>query len=233
MKEKLPFHALRGGTNFLGGPLAMGIAAWLIPVMLSGISVIIFCWELNTGQRLDSVFITNRVTLEQQITIAILCIGAVLSIGGVSYYCCLRMKNSDRWSARNRSLLRSLLWFMSSLWLLPLLTNHAVWEESPILCFILLGVFAWVAHRFIVNICADLSNKASPSTVNHTLRLTCHVLIAAAAVSYFLYFSYWSVIRHYKLQTMVFDLGILQNAILNTSLGNFMGSSFIESGSFP
>jgi uncharacterized membrane protein len=117
---------------------------------------------------------------------------------------------------------------------LPMLLSATLWSARPLpfLCCLLAVVLG--AERLLVR---ALSPDQSPRVAENDLRWQSHLLplalVIAASTAYALWASHYSIMRHHRLASSGFDLGIFDNLMVNALEGRpFYSSVAVPTGSY-
>jgi len=133
---------------------------------------------------------------------------------------------------RRPSWLERAAWFLSPLTLLgvvPMVLRHDAWLGRALdllLTTALIAIVAeWTTRRALQAAPSALVQRASelrrklPSFARTHLA---PIAVCLAALAYSVFMTKWTIIRHHRLQSAVFDLGISDNLMYNALAGNFM-----------
>ncbi|HET6332196.1 MAG TPA: DUF2079 domain-containing protein [Polyangiales bacterium] len=117
---------------------------------------------------------------------------------------------------------------------LPMLLSATLWATRPLPFLVcLLGVVLG-AERLLVR---ALSPDRTPTVAENDLRWPSHLLplaiVIAASTAYALWASHYSIMRHHRLGSSGFDLGIFDNLMVNALEGRpFYSSVAVPTGSY-
>ncbi|MEZ4222725.1 MAG: DUF2079 domain-containing protein [Polyangiaceae bacterium] len=133
---------------------------------------------------------------------------------------------------RDLATLERTAWFASPLLLLgalPLAFRHSIWRDRhlDLMFFVLLLLFVVeaVTYRALANVPGWVSSKVqwvrerAPGWLSKYGPAAC---VALAALAYAVVMSRWAIMRHYKMESAISDLGISENLMYNALAGKFM-----------
>lgn len=128
----------------------------------------------------------------------------------------------------------SWLWFVSPLIVfpsVPLLLRFRPWVDRldallpvVLLCALVLEALVFRAVKYAPDSVRDQLNDALAKLPEKARRIGPFAIVAAAAVAYGVFFSFYMVRWHYKLKTGIFDLGINNNLMFGGLHGRFLES---------
>lgn len=123
-------------------------------------------------------------------------------------------------------------WFLSPLvlvWTLPVLFRHSVWVNRAFDLLLASAVVVVLAEGTLRRAFASIPERLARAAARARDRLPALVRVHAAtatvwlgAIAYSLFMTKWTIVRHRKFYSALFDLGISDNLMYNALAGNFM-----------
>ena len=181
---------------------------------LSGLSLGLFLWQILHTPHLESVLLHNQVDPATQRQILIWIGGATISLAlGVS----LLLANGYREG------LRLALQSFAVLFLLPALFMKGTWAKHPLTMMLLLALVLLFSYYFskrwsLPRYLGSMVTRVSP-------QWSWYLILALMVLGYTVYFSYYTILRHYQLESQAYDLGVFENTFLQTLKGDFLNNS--------
>ncbi len=204
--------------------ISMLFVLWLA---IASFSLALFFWQIANFQDLPAFWQTNRSGLFGPSELFGYFIGSFALLCLIA--CSILMKIRTSSLSIMPGLTAATHWYKRTLWLvlIPLFFQKNFWRSDP---FIALALLLGYALAFLGSLRKNgvnwwpFAGKLSRSREN----LLCYCILFFAVVGYGLYFSYYTMVNHWKFGTYAYDLGYNQNAILNTLRENFMKVSYTD-----
>jgi uncharacterized membrane protein len=121
------------------------------------------------------------------------------------------------------------------LFTVPLLLRPAVWATQPLSFLVLLLAVVMAAERLLERALSPDSEPAlrSAAPESRLARIAPLAIVIAFACAYAGYMSYFTILRHHRLASAGFDLGIFDNLMVNALEGRpFYSSVAVPKGSY-
>ncbi|MBN1405784.1 MAG: DUF2079 domain-containing protein [Candidatus Omnitrophica bacterium] len=201
------------------------IGGFFILTLVSAVSLGLFVWEIRNWHIVPSYGLNNALTPESQAQIikAIISSFFAISVLSVSLYLIARVAGRLG-NDSARFLLTRLLRFISFLFVIPFVVNEQVWWHATSL----MALITLLSVVYIYRTAKGSGICSAPFLKKEIVinNVTSYIILTLLILGYACYFSYYTILNHYHLQTHALDLGLLQNACVNTLHGNFMSVSY-------
>ncbi len=138
-------------------------------------------------------------------------------IAGILY----QLKN-DPIKIKTITILRVLPFFF----LIPFLLYKDIWRTMPFLMVIITSLSAF--YLFYISQGIEIPSIFSLNRYSIVSKIKAYTILILVILGYTCYFSYYTILNHYHFQTHTFDLGLFQNAFINTLHGHFMVVSYFN-----
>ena len=191
--------------------------------LIAGFSIGLCLWETLNWDNLFPLISKNGIGADAQVNILLFGIVGATIVSGISALFRRRWGhvNNNGGQPLHGLILRS----AALLFLMPLLMNKLVWRIDPLFFSGALVLVCVEFSRLFARLpFAGVSGKKRVDPFLAT--------IIVAALLFCAYFSFCTIINHYKLGTADFDLGIIESAIANSLRGDFMKTAYLHGGSF-
>lgn len=208
----------------------VALAAAVLAMAFASIWLCVLLFDLPAAQR-DAYLLSNTLARAQRKRWLIeLAIAAILP-------CALALGSIVVWRAAALPWLRGAadrLCPFTLAFSLPMLLSTTIWPARPLPFLICLLAVVLGAERLLTR--ALSPDRGSPARVldsSRLARLLPLAIVVAAATAYTLWASHYAILRHHRLGSSGFDLGIFDNLMVNALEGRpFYSSVAVPTGSY-
>lgn len=191
------------------------------PLILSGISIGIFFWEILNWDILPEYINKNYISQKDQQNILFFIIISIFII--IFLFFIIKLFFHLKLIKYKPQDLTGQIKIFYLLFILPLAFHKQIWRMKPLLMMNLTIIFALYVYYLLTKYSYDKFPMLTDQ--NHFFKVSIFLTLCSI-IFYTIYFSYYTILNHYQLQTKMYDLGIYQNAFFNTIKGNFMSVSY-------